>query len=86
VIVRKLFVSYARETKRDVDQLVEHLGMMGYETRVDARLRGGQDWWEQILERIADSDVFIAVISHASLNSTACRREFDWAEAHQDHR
>ena len=76
----KLFVSYARENKRDVDQLVEHLGMMGHETWVDARLRGGQDWWEQILQRIADSDVFIAVISHASLNSTACRREFDWAE------
>ncbi len=78
--MRKLFVSYARENKRDVDQLVEHLRMMGYETWVDTSLRGGQDWWEEILQRIADSEVFIAIISHAALNSTACRREFDWAE------
>jgi hypothetical protein len=79
--VRKLFVSYARENKRDVDQLVEHLRMMGYETWVDTSLRGGQDWWEEILRRIADSEAFIAIISHAALNSTACRHEFDWAEA-----
>jgi TIR domain len=51
--LRKLFVSYARENKPDVDQLVEHLGTMGYETWVDAALRGGQDWWDEILARIA---------------------------------
>jgi len=79
--LRRLFISYARENKRDVDQLVEHLGVMGYETWVDFKLRGGQQWWEEILRRISDSDVFIAVLSEAALNSTACRREFDWAEA-----
>jgi TIR domain len=81
VIVRKLFVSYARENKRDVDQLVEHLGTMGYQTWVDAALRGGQEWWEEILARIADSDVVIAIYSSAALNSTACGREFEWAVA-----
>ena len=35
-------------------------------------LRGGQDWWEEILQRIADSDAFLAIISRAALNSTAC--------------
>ena len=77
----KIFVSYARQNRADVDQLVEHLRMMGYDTWVDVSLRGGQDWWEEILRRIADSDVFIAIVSEAALNSTACRREFDWAEA-----
>jgi hypothetical protein len=81
VIVRKLFVSYARENKRDVDQLVEHLGTMGYQTWVDADLRGGQEWWEEILARIAESDVVIAIYSAAALNSTACSREFEWAVA-----
>jgi hypothetical protein len=76
-----LFVSYARENKRDVDELVEHLGTMGYQTWVDAALRGGQEWWEEILRRIADSDVVIAIYSSAALNSTACGREFEWAEA-----
>ena len=35
----------------------------------------------EVLRRIADSDVFIAIISPAALSSTACGREFDWAEA-----
>lgn len=77
--LRKLFVSYARENKPDVDQLVEHLRTMGYDTWVDAALRGGQDWWDEILDRIADTDVVIAIYSAAALNSTACAREFEWA-------
>jgi phage host-nuclease inhibitor protein Gam len=32
--LRKLFVSYARENKPDVDQLVEHLRTMGYDKLV----------------------------------------------------
>jgi len=79
--LRKLFVSYARENKPDVDQLVEHLRTMGYDTWVDAALRGGQDWWDEILDRIADTDVVIAIYSSAALNSTACGREFEWATA-----
>jgi hypothetical protein len=54
---------------------------MGYDIWVDTDLRGGQDWWEEILRRIADSDAFIAIISRAALTSTACQRECDWAEA-----
>jgi uncharacterized membrane protein HdeD (DUF308 family) len=79
--LRKLFVSYARENKPAVDQLVEHLRTMGYDTWVDAALRGGQDWWDEILDRIADTDVVIAIYSAAALNSTACAREFEWATA-----
>jgi hypothetical protein len=81
VTVTKLFMSYARENRPDVDQLVEHLHELGYETWVDVVLRGGQDWWEEILRRIAETDVFIAIVSEAAINSMACRREFDWAEA-----
>ena len=79
--MRKLFVSYARENKRDVDQLVEHLGELGYQTWVDSSLRGGQDWWEEILRRITDCDAFLAIISRDALDSAACRREFEWADA-----
>jgi hypothetical protein len=79
--VRKVFVSYARANKPDVDQLVEHLGLLSYETWVDSSLRGGQDWWDEILQRIADCDVFMPIISSEALISTACRREFDWADA-----
>ena len=72
--MRTLFVSYARENRSDVDQLVAHLEMMGYETWVDVSLRGGQDWWEEILRRIAETDAIITIVSRAVLNSTACQR------------
>jgi DNA-binding beta-propeller fold protein YncE len=81
VIVPKLFISYARDNRADVLALVEHLGIMGHDTWVDAALRGGQDWWHEILDRIADTDVVIAIYSSAALNSTACGREFEWATA-----
>ena len=81
VPVRKLFISYARQNKRDIDQLVEHLRVLGCDTWHDSLLHGGQDWWEEILQRIADCDTFIAIISRDALSSTACRREFEWAES-----
>jgi hypothetical protein len=34
-----------------------------------------------ILRRIAECDAFIAIISRYGLNSEACKREFDRAEA-----
>jgi hypothetical protein len=78
--VQKLFISYARENKPDIDQLVEHLDELACQTWVDSSRSGGQDWWEQILDRITDCDVFIATVSDEVLNSVACKREFDWAE------
>ena len=79
--MRKVFVSYARQNKPVVEELVAHLQVLGCDTWHDSSLHGGQDWWEEILERIADCDTFIAIISRDALSSTACRREFDWAES-----
>jgi hypothetical protein len=79
--VRKVFISYARQNKTDIEQLVEHLRVLGCDTWHDSSLHGGEDWWEEILRRIADCDTFIAIISREALDSTACRREFDWAES-----
>jgi hypothetical protein len=83
VPVRKVFISYARQNKPDIEQLAEHLRVLGYEIWHDSSLHGGQDWWSEILRRIADCDTFIAIISREALNSTACRREFDWADSLQ---
>lgn len=79
--MRTAFISYARANKRDVDELVAHLTELGCQTWVDSWLRGGQDWWNEILRQIAECDVFIPIISAEGLNSVACAREFDWAEA-----
>jgi hypothetical protein len=78
--VRKLFVSYAREDERDVDQLVDHLAVLGAQSWVDSSLRGGH-WWQEILSWIAGCDGFIAIISRDALNSVACERELEWAQA-----
>jgi ABC-type nitrate/sulfonate/bicarbonate transport system substrate-binding protein/RNA polymerase subunit RPABC4/transcription elongation factor Spt4 len=78
--VRRVFISYARQNRADVDQLAGHLDVLGCDVWIDKSLHGGQDWWEEILRQITGCDTFVAVISHEALNSTACRREFDWAE------
>lgn len=78
--MRKVFISYARPNKPDVEQLVEHLRVLGCDAWHDSSLHGGQDWWDEILQRIADCDTFIAIVSREALNSAACELEFDWAE------
>lgn len=79
--MRRLFVSYARENKPDVEKIVRHLAALDYQTWFDSSLRGGQSWWEEILRRIADCDVFVAIVSRDSLDSVACKRELEWALA-----
>jgi hypothetical protein len=79
--MRQLFISYARENKPDVEALVRDLHALGYETWVDSSLRGGQTWWHEILRRIADTDVFVAIVSSHTLSSVACKRELEWALA-----
>ena len=79
--MRRLFVSYARENKREVDEMVSHLETLGYQAWIDSALRGGQSWWEEILRRIAECDVFLAIVTRNTLNSVACKRELEWALA-----
>ena len=77
--MRQAFVSYARENKPDIETLVGHLNRLGCPTWFDSNLQGGQDWWQEILRRIADSDVFVAIVSEATLKSVPCARELRWA-------
>ncbi|MFF0527426.1 toll/interleukin-1 receptor domain-containing protein [Nocardia amikacinitolerans] len=79
--MRRLFVSYARENKPDVEKIVRHLAALDYQTWFDSSLRGGQTWWEEILRRIAECDAFVAIVSRDSLDSVACKRELEWALA-----
>ena len=79
--MRKLFVSYARENKPEVDELVGHLSALGYQTWMDTPVPGGRAWWDGVIRRIAECDVFVVIISHHSLDSVTCRRELQWATA-----
>ena len=74
-----LFVSYVRENKHEVDQLVRQLQIGGYDCWVDSSLLGGQPWWNEILGRIRDCDIFLAVLSDGTARSAACTSERTWA-------
>jgi hypothetical protein len=76
-----VFVSHAREDRASADRLHRRLEPLGYTVWLDTELKGGQIWWDQILANIAACDVFLAVVSRASLNSVACRREREYAQS-----
>jgi hypothetical protein len=54
---------------------------MGHDVWLDEELSGGQRWWDQILERIRDADLFVFILEQAALDSAACQREYEYASA-----
>ena len=74
----KIFISYSRKNsdqlKRLVAEISETFGADGI--FYDTHNAGGKPWWDNILEQIAASSVFIYLISNESLASYACRAEY----------
>jgi hypothetical protein len=75
----QIFVSYSRDDHLAADRLAKDLRDLGHAVWLDQDLSGGQAWWEQILAQIRGADVFVFVLSAASLASTACQREYGYA-------
>jgi TIR domain-containing protein len=75
------FLSYSRKDQAYAEMLTEGLKRLGHNLWFDRELSGGAEWWEAILEHIRAADVFLAVVSKASLASTACSREREYALA-----
>lgn len=76
-----VFVSYSRAdaifAKAFVEMLREDLlPEPEHFTWYDGRLRGGQDWWDEILRQIARADIFIYLMSGTSVQSEYCKAEF----------
>lgn len=74
-----IFISYNRRSKEIAIPLANDIEALGHAVWFDQELSGGQTWWDQILAAIRSCDVFIFVLDPAALNSTACKREFDYA-------
>jgi hypothetical protein len=72
----RLFISYAHEDVKPVQQLVDILRAGGYEAWFDMRLLPGQDWQAELLAGITACDAFVYVLSPSSLESDWCRWEF----------
>jgi hypothetical protein len=75
----KIFLSYAHQDRDLVETLHDKLTVAHNDVWFDEELRGGQQWWDAILTRIADSDIVLFVASPDSLHSRACRLEVAYA-------
>ena len=75
----KVFVSYARQDEERVKDLAHKLTVADHEVWFDQELRGGQNWWDIILDNIETSHLVIFVVSPSSVRSRACNLEVTYA-------
>jgi len=75
----ELFISYSRLTLEPVKVLVQNFEAAGHEVWLDQELTGGHAWWEQVLEKIRECDLFVFALAPEALDSEACKREYTYA-------
>lgn len=78
---KRAFISYARADAERVIGIERRLRQLDHVVWLDQALKGGQAWWDEILQQIRDCDVFVAIVSPASIDSRACQRERQYADA-----
>ena len=74
-----IFISYNRQSEVIVADLADDIETLNHTAWFDQELSGGQVWWDQILSRIRNCDLFVFVLTSESLQSTACNREYNYA-------
>jgi hypothetical protein len=74
-----IFISYSRQNQELVDILARDLATLGHSVWLDEELTGGQTWWDHILAKVRECDVFVAGLSPAALDSAACKLEHGYA-------
>ena len=77
----KIFITYSRTNKEPVISLANDLEELGHQVWYDQEINGGQSWWDNILSNIRDCEVYLYAITQPALDSTACKRELDYAKA-----
>lgn len=73
-----VFVSYSRINLDVVTQLVADLQAVGVDTWYDQTLTGGKTWWDEILNKIRECDIYIFALSPESWGSEACKEELKY--------
>ena len=82
----KAFISYARRDAEMVELLRRDLEeLCAVPPWIDRSVSGGQPWWDEILEQVRSSDVFVFALSKSSLSSEACQSELRYALAVERH-
>src|SRR5271167_2009494 len=59
--------------------VAEDIRQLGHAAWYDREVTGGQAWWRAILGQIQECDLFVVVLTSHSLESQACRAEFNYA-------
>ena len=77
--MRRVFVSYNNIDRPRTVDVVRDLEAAGYEAWFDQDLTGGQEWWDVILEQIRTCDALVVAVTENSLDSAACRAEWQYA-------
>lgn len=79
-----LFLSYSSKDATAIEQLSGQLTQLGIDVWLDRyRLRGGDQWREEIVEAIKGCDRFLIALSDTSIRSTNVRKELDLAEEYR---
>ena len=77
----RIFISYSRASQDVIKTLAQDFEEFGHKVWFDNELTGGQAWWEQILEKIRECDLFVCTFSPQALDSYACKLEWTYAHA-----
>ena len=77
----RIFISYSRASQDVVKTLAQDFEEFGHNVWFDNELTGGQAWWEQILKKIRECDLFVCTFSPQALDSYACKLEWTYAHA-----
>ena len=77
----KVFITYSRSDQEQVSSFVRDLEELNHDVWFDQDLSGGQSWWDNILSKIRDCELYIFAITQESIDSTACKREMKYAES-----
>ena len=78
-----LFISYSSRDRESLENLLSALRRADEPVWFDDELGGGDVWWQKILERIRDCEVFVFALSDNSLESKPCLTELRYAQALQ---
>jgi serine/threonine kinase PknH len=74
-----VFISYSRLDEAVVTSLIADIKQCGEQPWLDDQLRGGEEWWNEILHQIRESKIFIFCLSDNSMNSKPCQSELQYA-------
>lgn len=78
-LVKRVFISYSRNDLDVVNQLIQDVQAVGIDAWHDQTLAGGQRWWDNILSRIRECEIFVCALSPESWDSEACKSELMYA-------